>query len=83
LSVKFLSLLCSIRDRHCFDAGLDPDTSFHFDADSEPDPGPDLDPDPTPSFAHVGKSEEIYYYFYSQQCQSTKNVITFNMWKAY
>ncbi len=81
MSVNFLSLLCSIRDRHCTDAGLDPDTAFHFDAaDPEPNPDPDLDPDPIPSFAHAGKSEEIFILFYSQQCQSTYSVIIFNGW---
>jgi hypothetical protein len=50
-------------DRHFVDAGLDQDMTFSFDAGPEPDPDPDLDPYPTPSFAHVGKSEEIYFYF--------------------
>jgi hypothetical protein len=70
-------------NRHCINAGSDPDTTFHFDADPEPDPDPDLYPDPTPSFAHAGKSEEIYYYFYSNQCQSTYRVIIFNSWRAF
>ncbi len=65
-------------NRHCIDAGLDPDTSFHFDADPEPNPDPDLDPDPTPSFAHVGKSEEIYIYFI-HNCASLRTVSQFSI----
>ncbi len=28
----------NVVDRHCFDAGPDPDSNFHIDADPDPDP---------------------------------------------
>jgi hypothetical protein len=39
-------------DQCSFEAYLDLDPTFHFDAD-EADPGPDLDLDLTPSFTHA------------------------------
>jgi hypothetical protein len=50
-------------DRHRYDAGLDPDSTFHLDTD------PDPDSDPTQNFSHVGKT---------QQCHSTLGVIILN-----
>ncbi len=62
----------SVVDRHRFDAGPDPDPTYHFDAD--PDSYPD--PDPTLSFTHVGKLGKIGLLF-TAQCQLI-NVLFFS-----
>jgi hypothetical protein len=43
---------CSVVNQCSFEAYLDLDPTFHFDAD-ETDPGPDLDSDLSPSFTHA------------------------------